>query len=139
MASTVDVISGRRVDLGLGAGGGDGLYRREYDWLAIAVLSRAGQVHRLRESVDVIHGLLHDGQLTYQDNHYRLEAAPLVPTPVQRPRPPLFVAAQGRKAMRVAAGFADGWISLGDGASDSPAVALRALATRNQVLDEYCQ
>jgi alkanesulfonate monooxygenase SsuD/methylene tetrahydromethanopterin reductase-like flavin-dependent oxidoreductase (luciferase family) len=40
MASTVDAISGGRVDLGVGAGGGDGLYKREYDWLGIPPLSR---------------------------------------------------------------------------------------------------
>jgi alkanesulfonate monooxygenase SsuD/methylene tetrahydromethanopterin reductase-like flavin-dependent oxidoreductase (luciferase family) len=139
MASTVDVISSGRLDLGVGAGGGEGLYKREYDWLGIPPLRRAGRVRRLRESVEVIHGLLLDGRLTYQGEHYRLEDAPLVPTPVQRPRPPLFVAAQGQKSMLVAAEFADGWVSLGDAASESQDSALQALQTRNHKLDEYCQ
>lgn len=139
MASTVDTISGGRVDVGVGAGGGDGLYKREYDWLGILPLSRAGRVRRLRESVEVISGLLRDGHVTYRGEHYHLENAPLVPTPVQRPRPPLYVAAQGQEAMRVAAEFADGWVSLGDAASQTQEAALRALRTRNHLLDEYCQ
>ncbi|MBV9577884.1 MAG: LLM class flavin-dependent oxidoreductase [Chloroflexi bacterium] len=139
MAATVDAISGGRVAIGVGAGGGDGLYRREYDWLGIPALSCAGRVRRLREFVEVVHGLLLGGHLTYQGEHYHLEDAPLVPTPIQRPRPPLYVAAQRHQAMRVAAEFADGWVSLGESASQNQEAALRALRSRNQVLDECCQ
>jgi luciferase-like monooxygenase len=54
LAATVDCVSSGRVDLGVGAGGGDGLYRRAYDWLGIPPLSRGESVTRLREAVEVI-------------------------------------------------------------------------------------
>jgi alkanesulfonate monooxygenase SsuD/methylene tetrahydromethanopterin reductase-like flavin-dependent oxidoreductase (luciferase family) len=138
LAATVDSISGGRVDVGVGAGGGDGLYRLEYDWLGIPPLSRAGRVSRLRESVEVTTGLFRDQRLTYHGTYYHLEDAPLVPPLVQQPRPPLYIAAQGKKAMRVAAEYTDGWISLADAASASTESAQRALRERNRVLDDYC-
>jgi alkanesulfonate monooxygenase SsuD/methylene tetrahydromethanopterin reductase-like flavin-dependent oxidoreductase (luciferase family) len=138
LAATVDAISNGRVDLGVGAGGGDGLYRREYDWLGIPPLTRGERVVRLRESVEVLDGFFRDHRLTYHGTHYGLDDAPLVPAPIQHPRPPLYIAAQGKQALRVAARYADGWISLGDPTTGSPATAQQALRDRNHILDDAC-
>src|SRR5262245_53024045 len=66
-----------------------------------------------------------------------LRVAPLVPEPVQQPRPPLMVAANGRKALRLAAGYGDAALSLGDDGSTMED-ALAAVRERNALLDEYC-
>lgn len=132
-AATVDVISGGRVDLGLGPG----YYEREHAWLGIPFLSPGGRVDRLGEAVAVIDGLLRSPPLSYHAELYHLDEAPLVPRPVQQPRPPLFIAANGRRALRIAAQHGDGWLSLGpDDGTEAEAIA--QLRQRNEQLAEQC-
>lgn len=133
-AATVDCISGGRVDLALGAG----YFQSELESLGIPFLSPRGRSDRLREAVEVVDDLLRDRRLTYRGEHYRLEDAVLVPTPVQQPRPPLLVAANGRRGLGLAAERADGSVSLGEHGGTTEA-ALAALRERNRLLDAYCQ
>jgi probable F420-dependent oxidoreductase len=131
--ATVDRISGGRVELGVGAG----FYEGEFAWLGIAFLDPGGRAARFREAVEVVDGLLRERRLTYAGEYYRLDEAPLVPEPVQEPRPPLMVAANGRRGLRLAAERADASLSLGDeGATTEQAVT--ALRERNALLDECC-
>jgi alkanesulfonate monooxygenase SsuD/methylene tetrahydromethanopterin reductase-like flavin-dependent oxidoreductase (luciferase family) len=131
--ATVDCISAGRVELAVGAG----YFERELQWLGIPFLTPRGRADRLREAVEVVDGLLRDRRLSYEGQHYRLDDAPLVPEPIQRPRPPLLVAANGRKGLRLAAERADASLSLGDeGAITDEAVT--SLRERNALLDEYC-
>jgi alkanesulfonate monooxygenase SsuD/methylene tetrahydromethanopterin reductase-like flavin-dependent oxidoreductase (luciferase family) len=131
--ATVDCISEGRVDLTMGAG----YFEAELESLGIAFLSPSGRAQRLREAVEVVDGLLRGEQMSYHGEHYRLEDAGLVPAPVQKPRPPLLVAANRRRGLRLAAERADVSVSLGDqGASVEDAVA--AVRERNMVLDDYC-
>jgi alkanesulfonate monooxygenase SsuD/methylene tetrahydromethanopterin reductase-like flavin-dependent oxidoreductase (luciferase family) len=131
--ATVDGISGGRVELALAAGG----FEEELSWLGIPYLTPAGRASRLREATEIVDGLLREGRLSYRGEHYRLDDAPLVPELVQTPRPPLLVAANGRKGLRLAAELADGSLSVGDrGATSEDAAA--ALRERNAVLDQYC-
>jgi alkanesulfonate monooxygenase SsuD/methylene tetrahydromethanopterin reductase-like flavin-dependent oxidoreductase (luciferase family) len=122
-AATVDCISGGRLDLGLGSG----YFAPEFAWLGIPYLTPGGRVERLREAVVVIDRLLRDRRLSYHGTYYHLEEAPLVPAPVQRPRPPLVIAA-----------YADVWTTFGpEGASMEASLA--SVRERNRLLDEYCQ
>jgi alkanesulfonate monooxygenase SsuD/methylene tetrahydromethanopterin reductase-like flavin-dependent oxidoreductase (luciferase family) len=140
-AATLDCISGGRVDLGLGPG----YYEQEHKWLGIPFLTPGGRVDRLGEAVQVIDGLLRLGgrgergeRVTFEGDYYHLEEAPFVPLPVQQPRPPLAIAADGHKALRVAARYADIWLTLGvyDGTGEE---SLARVRERGKLLDKYCK
>jgi alkanesulfonate monooxygenase SsuD/methylene tetrahydromethanopterin reductase-like flavin-dependent oxidoreductase (luciferase family) len=133
-AATVDRISGGRLDLGVGPG--DNVHE-EVAALGLPALAPDARVTRLREAVDVIDRLLRGQEVTHHGEYYQLEAAPLAPTPVQRPRPPLAVAAQGKKGLRIVAEHADVWIyALWAETGDQ---AVQDINERNRLLDEYCQ
>jgi alkanesulfonate monooxygenase SsuD/methylene tetrahydromethanopterin reductase-like flavin-dependent oxidoreductase (luciferase family) len=125
-AATVDCISGGRLDLGLGPG----YFEREHQWLGIPFLTPGQRVARFGEAVDVIDRLLRDRHLSYSGTYYHLQDAPLVPAPVQQPRPPLIIAADGKKALRIAAAHADVWVTMSDE---------RSMREHGRLLDEYCE
>jgi alkanesulfonate monooxygenase SsuD/methylene tetrahydromethanopterin reductase-like flavin-dependent oxidoreductase (luciferase family) len=132
-AATVDRISGGRLDLGLGAGIDVSEDRAALD---LPALSPAARVDRLAEAVAVIDGLLRGQQVTHHGDYYHLDGAIVEPAPVQRPRPPLAIGGNGRRALRVVAEYADVW------SSDVPwptiEEATAALRERNHLLDDYC-
>ncbi|HEX8919420.1 MAG TPA: LLM class flavin-dependent oxidoreductase [Chloroflexota bacterium] len=132
-AATVDCISEGRLDLGVGPG--DNI-QEEIDALGFPSLSPNARVDRLREAVTVIDRLLRDQQITYHGEYYQLNEAPLAPAPIQRPRPPLTVAAQGKNTLRIVADHADVWVyALWAKTGEE---ALENFRVRNQILDEYC-
>jgi hypothetical protein len=67
-----------------------------------------------------------ESRLSHHRAYYQLEDAPLVPAPVQRPRPPLVIAAEGTRALRVAAQH--------PGASASVAAASTSTAARSAAI-----
>lgn len=132
--ATVDRISGGRVELAVGAG----YWEEELGWLGIPFLTAGGRLARLREGVEIVAALFASERATYEGEHWRVEDAPLVPRPVQDPRPPLLVAANGPKGLRLAAERGDASLTLGEsGAGEDE--SLRALAERNELLDRYCE
>jgi alkanesulfonate monooxygenase SsuD/methylene tetrahydromethanopterin reductase-like flavin-dependent oxidoreductase (luciferase family) len=131
-AATVDCISGGRLDLGLGPG-----EPQETTWLGLPALTPGARVDRLAEAVEVIDRLLREHRISYQGSYYQLDDAPLEPVPVQRPRPPLVLAADGKRALRIAARHADVWVTIPDG-KGTREDAVRSVRERGQLLDEYC-
>ena len=101
-AATIDVLSGGRMELGIGAGWD----RPEYDRAGISFDAPRTRVDRLEEALDIIDGLLEGGPVTYSGNHYRLEGMVGEPLPVQ-PRIPLLIGGGGTRMMRIAARRAD--------------------------------
>jgi hypothetical protein len=69
-------------------------------------------VERLAEHAAILDALLRGERVTHEGRHYPIQDAQL-PPPVQRPRPPLIIAAHGDRALRVAARYGDGWNTLG--------------------------
>jgi alkanesulfonate monooxygenase SsuD/methylene tetrahydromethanopterin reductase-like flavin-dependent oxidoreductase (luciferase family) len=65
----------------------------------------------LEEALGVLAALLADGgaPASFEGRFFRVEQAPVVPGPVQRPRPPLWVGGSGDKLLGVVARAADGW------------------------------
>lgn len=103
MAETVDMISGGRFVLGLGAGGGPPV---EYESFAIPSDHRYA---RFAEAVEIIHGLLTEGHSTFNGNYYRTQDCLLRP---RGPRPdglPIGIAAEGPKMIDLAVRYADEW------------------------------
>ncbi|HEX5879648.1 MAG TPA: LLM class flavin-dependent oxidoreductase [Actinomycetota bacterium] len=107
MAATLDQLSGGRLDLGLGAGW------NEAEFLENGLpFPRPGErLAMLEEALGVLSALLTDADqpASFSGRFYRAEQAPVVPGPVQRPRPPLWVGGRGDRLLGVVARAADGW------------------------------
>jgi alkanesulfonate monooxygenase SsuD/methylene tetrahydromethanopterin reductase-like flavin-dependent oxidoreductase (luciferase family) len=67
------------------------------------------RVARFKEYVEIVDRLLTNEITTYTGNFYRIEAARMDPPPVQRPRPPIVIAANGPVMLRRAVELADNW------------------------------
>jgi probable F420-dependent oxidoreductase len=101
--ATLDVLSGGRLEVGLGAG----FLRRDYDGGGIPFDAPGDRVGRLEESLQVLKGLFGPGPLTYHGRHYRLDELDSYPKPAQVPHPPLHVAAARPRMLAIAGREAD--------------------------------
>lgn len=101
--ATLDVVSGGRVELGLGAGWAI----RDHRSLGIPYDRGRVRVERLAEAVTVIKGLFTEDEVTHQGRYYRLQKAQLGPKPLQRPYPPILIAGGGREILSLAGREAD--------------------------------
>jgi probable F420-dependent oxidoreductase len=103
--ATVDVLSGGRLELGIGAGRPDAA--EDNRMLGIPFDSGAIRVERLAESIALLKALLSGETVTASGPHYAAENAQISPRPVQQPRPPILVAASKRRLLELAAREAD--------------------------------
>jgi probable F420-dependent oxidoreductase len=101
-AATLDVLSGGRFELGLGAG----WRRSDYRQLGYAYAAPGRRVDRLVEALGIVKRLLAGETVTHRGEHYTLEGARIAPMPVQRPVP-LHIGAGGPRMLRLAAREAD--------------------------------
>ena len=102
-AATLDLLSGGRFELGIGAG----WLRSEYEQAGMAFEQARVRVSRLEESIHVLKGLFADQPLTFAGNHYTITDLSCFPKPVQRPHPPILVGAGSRRMLELAAREAD--------------------------------
>lgn len=103
--STLDVLSGGRVELGLG----QGWVPEEFTATGVPMQRRGA---RIEEYVGVLDRVWSgDTQAAWSGEFYQLPAASFAPRPVQRPRPPLLLGAGAEAALRRAGRIADGWVS----------------------------
>ena len=124
-AVTVDHLSGGRLELGLGTG----WYEPEHERFGLPFPSPGQLVDRFREAVELVNLLLSRDVTTYEGRYYQVRNAPFLPTPVQRPRPPLTLGAHGPRMLRIVATHADRWNSFG---------TVAEIRERNALLDEEC-
>ena len=109
MAATVDVISGGRLELGVGAGWN----QQECDAYGIELPPLKERFDRFDEGVQALLGLLSQETTTYDGKYIRLREARSEPKPLQRPHPPLTIGGNGpRRTLRAAARWAQQWNSL---------------------------
>lgn len=102
-AATIDLLSGGRLELGLGAGH----MQAEYEQVGIGFDPAAIRIERLAESVGIIKALFRGETVTVVGQHYRLIDHRLYPLPVQRPHPPLLIGGNSRQTLSLAAREAD--------------------------------
>ncbi len=126
-AAAVDVLSGGRLELGIGAGWHD----REHEAFGIPYPRPGERFRRLEEGIHVIRALWADGPAHYDGTFYRLDGAVGWPKPVQGPRLPIIVGGRGAKAMAIAARHADEWNCAG--------LTQAAIHERMQALDAACR
>jgi probable F420-dependent oxidoreductase len=106
MATVIDLVSGGRFDLGIGAG----WYADEFRAFGYGFGEAGERFGLLEETLQVLKMLFAGGPATFEGVHMRLDGAYNRPEPAQRPGPPVWVGAKGGpRALRTAVRHADGW------------------------------
>ena len=133
IATTVDIVSGGRLDFGIGAGSRPGhpLARREYAAHGLAFHDAAHAVGSLAEACTIIRRLWTETEpFDFDGTYHQLAGAFGNPQPVQRPHPPIVIGGRSAAVLRVAAEHADVWNIPGGDLADA--------VTRSALLDRYC-
>jgi F420-dependent oxidoreductase-like protein len=128
MAATLDIISGGRLEIGLGAGWNE----EESGAYGIELGSPAERSDRFEEACEVIVSLLSRTATDFTGRYYRLTGARCEPKPVQQPHPPVCIGGSGeRRTLRTAARFAQHWNFVGGTPGE--------FARKRDVLHAHCQ
>ncbi len=106
MAASLDIVSGGRLELGLGAGWNE----QECDAYGIELGTIKERLDRFDEGVEVIVSLLSNTSTTFNGEHFTLTDAWCEPKAVQRPHPPICIGGTGeRRTLRTTARWAQHW------------------------------
>jgi F420-dependent oxidoreductase-like protein len=127
MAAALDVVSGGRLELGIGAGWNE----EESGAYGMALGTPKERSDRFEEACQVIIGLLSDETTTFAGSYYEVTSARCNPKPVQRPHPPICIGGNGeRRTLRTAARFAQHWNFVGGTTEE--------FAHKRDVLRQHC-
>ena len=99
---TLDVFSGGRLRVGLG----QGWSQDEFDATGASMKTRAG---RADEFLQVLHAIWKTDPAEFNGKHFRLPKSIIQPKPVQKPHPPIYLAAFSSPALKRIATLGDGW------------------------------
>jgi len=103
VAATVDIISGGRVQMGIGGG----WYEHEWRAYGYGFPSAGVRLARLDEGVQIMRSAWRDGRVTFDGKHYQADGAIVAPKPLQENGIPLWIAGGGEKVtLRIAAKYA---------------------------------
>lgn len=128
MATTLDVISGGRLDFGIGSGS----VEEEHHQVGLPWGSMRERSERLGETLEIITRMFSSPRTTFEGVHYTVHDLPNIPAPVQQPRPPIHVGGAGpRFTVPLVARYADVW--------NVPTYALDRIDELNDVLDAECE
>jgi len=119
---TLDVVSGGRVEFGIGASW------LEEEWRAVD-LDFESRGRRVDEALDVCKRLWTEPEVAHEGEFFRFDAVAFEPKPIQEPWPPIVVGGESGAALRRAARAGDGWIGMGHTfeTAAAPISRLRAL------------
>lgn len=126
--ATLDVVSGGRLTVGLGAG----WYEPELRAAGVALEPPGPRLARLAEAVQVLRGMFGGGPFSFDGRYERAAEARCLPRPVQEPGPPIWVGGKGDRLIALAARHADGW-------NTAWVATPEAWAARAAVLDVACE
>ncbi len=128
MATTLDVVSDGRVELGIGSGS----VEREHLEAGLPWGSPRQRSDRLAEALEILTRMFEPGPTTFDGAHYQVRDLPNVPGPVQQPRPPIHIGGAGPlRTLPLVARYADVW--------NVPTYALDRLDELNARLDTECE
>jgi alkanesulfonate monooxygenase SsuD/methylene tetrahydromethanopterin reductase-like flavin-dependent oxidoreductase (luciferase family) len=133
IATTVDIVSGGRLDFGIGAGSRPNhpLARREYEAHGLPFHDFSHSVDSLAEALTIIRRLWTETEpFDFAGAHVQVTGAFGSPKPLQRPHPPIITGGRSARLLRVTAEHADLWNIPGDDIDDA--------AGRSALLDRYC-
>ena len=127
IVTTLDVLSGGRARLGVGAS----WYEREQRGLGVPVVPVAERFERLEETLRICLQMWSDDDGAFNGRHYQLAETLCVPAPISRPHPPILVGGGGeRKTLLLAARYADACNLFGSSPAD--------VAHKLEVLRSHC-
>lgn len=101
--ATLDVLSGGRVELGIGAG----WMTTDYEQSGIPHDPAGVRVSRMEEGIAVLKGMFAEGAYSFTGDHYTISGLDGRPKPLQRPHPPFLIGGGGRRVLSIAARQAD--------------------------------
>jgi F420-dependent oxidoreductase-like protein len=100
ITSTVDVISGGRLDWGIGAG----WYEHEFRGYGYPFEKPSVRIKVLEETVEIVKAMWSEPDVTYEGRHFTLDGAQCDPKPLQQPHPPIWIGGGGEQlTLRVVA------------------------------------
>ncbi|MBI4516085.1 MAG: LLM class F420-dependent oxidoreductase [Deltaproteobacteria bacterium] len=106
VTACLDVISGGRLDVGVGAG----WYAEEYEAYGYEFPDIRTRLRMLKEACEILKRLWTEERVTYSGQYYRLKDTICEPKPLQKPHPPLLIGGSGEKVLlRYVARYADAW------------------------------
>jgi F420-dependent oxidoreductase-like protein len=127
IVSTLDVLSGGRAQLGIGAS----WYEREQRGLGVPFAPTAERFERIEETLQICLQMWSNNNGPYLGKHYQLAETLCVPAPLSRPRPSILIGGGGeRKTLRLVARYAD--------ACNLPASSPDDVAHKLDVLRAHC-
>jgi alkanesulfonate monooxygenase SsuD/methylene tetrahydromethanopterin reductase-like flavin-dependent oxidoreductase (luciferase family) len=128
MATTLDVLSDGRLELGLGSGSvSDEHHRSGLPWG-----SGAERSARLGEALEILTRMFAGSPTTFAGDHFQVADLPNLPKPVQSPRPPIHVGGVGlRRTLPLVARYADVW--------SIPTYGLSGWEESGRLLDAECE
>jgi probable F420-dependent oxidoreductase len=101
--ATLDLLTSGRVELGLGAG----WMRSDYEHSGIAYDAPGVRVSRFEEAITVLKGLLGEGPVDFEGEHYRIAGLDGLPKPFTAGGPPLLIGGGGPRVLGIAGREAD--------------------------------
>jgi F420-dependent oxidoreductase-like protein len=127
IGATVDIISGGRLDFGIGAGWNE----TEHNAYGIPLYTTGERIRRLGEACEVIKRMWTEQAPTFEGRYYQIKDAYCEPKPVQKPYPPFVIGGGGEKlTLRVVAQYASIWNFIGSGPEE--------FRRKSAILDEHC-
>jgi alkanesulfonate monooxygenase SsuD/methylene tetrahydromethanopterin reductase-like flavin-dependent oxidoreductase (luciferase family) len=135
MAATVDIISGGRLDFGIGVGAsrvaGENPGVREFEAYGVPLVSPGVAVRDLAESLSIVRRMWTEVEpFDFDGQSVQLNGAVCEPKPLQKPHPPILIGGAGDNVLRIVAEHADFWNYPG-----GPSPEFRQ---RNELLNEHC-
>lgn len=126
VAAGIDVMSGGRLEMGIGAG----WYEHEYLGYGYEFPKPSIRIGQMREGVEIMRRMWTEDEVHFEGKYYTLEGGICRPRPLQQPHIPIWVAGGGEKlTLRVAARFAD-YTNFG--------MSLDEFVHKSEVLAEHC-
>ncbi len=127
VAASIDVISGGRLEMGIGAG----WYEHEHDGYGYPFLPPGERLGMLREGVEIMKAMWTEDVVTYEGEYYELKGAICQPKPLQDPHIPIWVAGGGEKVtLNIAARHAQ-YTNFGGDSLDS-------FKHKSEILEGHC-
>ncbi|MGE0826676.1 MAG: LLM class F420-dependent oxidoreductase [Candidatus Binatia bacterium] len=123
--ATIDVLSGGRLVVGVGAGWLEG----EFNAFGVPITERGG---RTNETIDSMKILWTEETASYSGKHFQFSEVKCLPQPLQKPRPPILIGGMTKGALQRVARRGDGWIAMGKSPDDlkAPFDTLRELTVK---------
>ena len=134
VASTIDSMSGGRLEFAIGAG----WYDQEYKAYGYDYPSAGVRLKMLEEALQIYIAMTTQEKASFEGDYYKIKDAINQPKPLQKPYPPLWVCGGGEKVtLRITAKYADIWHGFATRTEERSGI--ETVAHKNNVLNNWCK